>query len=203
MSNYMTMVVNSIIAVVQGAAASVQNILNGMANAARAAAATIGGILSQIASSIQSTVNQAAQAAGNAGNAITDAFSGAWNTVANAAVNFYNWLVGHSLWPDLMDALVSQTEAGMSQVKASFEKGLDGVAMGAPTIPELTAAMNITGPRAAGASPTQAAATPALSQPASITLPITINNQIDGATVARTVERRLIANRQLSAWRTA
>ncbi len=201
MSNYMTMVVNSIITVVQEAAVTVQNILNGMANAARSAASTIGGILSQIASSIQSTVNQAANAAGNAGNAITDAFSGAWNAVAGAATDFYNWLVGHSLWPDLMSSLVDQTEAGMSQVKAGFEKGLSGVVMGAPTIPELTAAMNITTLRVVGVSPTQTAPTPASSQPASVTLPVTV--QIDGTTVSRVIERRLITNRQLSAWRSA
>ena len=199
MSAYMGMVVNAIIATVQGAAVSVQGILNGMISAARNAANTIGGILSQIASSIQNTVNQAAQAAGAGGNAIYNAFSGAWDAVATAATNFYNWLTGHSLWPDLMESLVNQTQAGMSEVKATFEKGLSGLVLNAPTIPELTAAMNITAPRAVGASPTQAA--PTSTQPASVTLPVTV--QIDGVTVSRVIERRWIANRQLSAWRTA
>jgi len=201
MSNYMGMVVNAIIGTVQGAAVSVQGILNGMIGAARNAANTIGGILSQIASTIQNTVNQAAQAAGAGGNAIYNAFSGAWDQVATAATNFYNWLTGHSLWPDLMESLVNQTQAGMSEVKATFEKGLSGLVLNAPTIPELTAAMNITATRAAGASPTQAAPAPAASQPTSVTLPVTV--QIDGATVSRVIERRLIANRQLSAWRSA
>jgi hypothetical protein len=87
----------------------------------------------------------------------------------------------------------------MSEVKATFEKSLSGLVLNAPTIPELTAAMNITAPGAAGSSPIQAAPTPAPSQPASVTLPVTV--QIDGATVSRVIERRLIANRQLSAWR--
>ena len=199
MSNYMDMVVNAIIATVQAAAVSVQGVLNGMISAARNAAGTISGVLSQIASSIQSTVNQAANAAGNAGNTITNAFTGAWNTVANAATNFYNWLVGHSLWPDLMDALVNQTQAGMSEVKATFEKSLSGLVLNAPTIPELTAAMNITAPQAAAAPPTQPA--PASNPLSSVTLPVTV--QIDGAIVSRVIERRLIANRQLSAWRSA
>jgi len=200
MSNYMTMVVNAIIVIVQGAAANVQIVLNGMIGAAQSAASTIGGILAQIASSIQSMVSQAAGAAGSAGNAITDAFTGAWNTVANAATSFYNWLVGGSLWPDLMDMLVNQTQAGMSEVKATFEKSLSGLVLNAPTIPELTAAMNITAPQAvAAAPPTQAA--PMSNPLSSVTLPVTV--QIDGATVTRVIERRLIANRQLTAWRSA
>jgi phage-related protein len=186
MSNYMDMVVNAIITTVQGAAASVQGILNGMIDAARSAAGTIGEILSQIASSIQNTVNQAAGAAGSAGNAITGAFTGAWNAVATAATNFYNWLVGHSLWPDLMDALVSQTEAGMDQVKAAFGNGLGSVIINAPTAP----------------STSQPSPAPVVaSQLGSVTLPV--NVQIDGATVSRVIERRLITNRQLSAWRSA
>jgi phage-related protein len=201
MSAYMGMVVNAIIATVQGAAVSVQGILNGMISAARNAANTIGGILSQIASSIQNTVNQAAQAAGAGGNAIYNAFSGAWDAVATAATNFYNWLTGHSLWPDLMESLVNQTQAGMSEVKATFEKGLSGLVLNAPTIPELTAAMNITALRAAGTSPTQAAPTPALSQPTSITLPLTF--QVDGVTLTRVVVKRIISDKQLSVWRTA
>jgi hypothetical protein len=73
--------------------------------------------------------------------------------------------------------------------------------MGAPTIPELTAAMNITAPGAAEASPTQAASMSASNQQTSVTLPVTV--QIDGATVTRVIEKRLIANRQLSVWRSA
>jgi phage-related protein len=185
MATYMGMVVNAIIATVQGAAVDVQGILNGMISAARSAASMIGGILSQIASTIQSTVNQAAQAAGNAGNSITNAFSNAWNSVATAATNFYNWLVGHSLWPDLMDALVSQTEMGMGQIKTAFTEGLGGVMINAPRAPST-----------ASSSPSSIA-----TQLGSVTLPVTV--QIDGSTVSRVLEKRIIANRQLSAWRTA
>jgi phage-related protein len=185
MSNYMNAVVNTIITIVEGAAANVDKILGGMIDAARNAASIIGGILAGIAASIQGTVSQAANAAGAAGNAITSAFSGAWNAVATAATNFYNWLVGHSLWPDLMDALVTQTEAGMSEVKTAFQKNLGGVMINAPTMPS--------------ASPSPAA--PVASQLGSVTLPVIV--QIDGVTVSRVIERRLIANRQLSAWRSS
>jgi len=139
---------------------------------------------------------------------IVDAVGGFIKALHDAFEGFYNWLVGGSLWPDLMDSLISQTEAGMAGVLQAFQAGFGGITLAAPTIPELTipeltAAMNITGAQAARASPTQTAPTPALSHLASVTLPITINNQIDGATVSRVIERRLIANRQLSAWRSA
>jgi phage-related protein len=196
----MTGIANTVIGVVTAASGKLNEILGGMISAAQAAQSTIAGILASISSSIQSLTSQAAAAAGSAGTAITDAFSGAWNSVASAATTFYNWLVGGSLWPDLMDMLVSQTQAGMSEVKASFEKGLAGVVLNAPTIPGLTAAMNLTAPQAA-AGPTQAVPVPAASQPTSVTLPVTV--QIDGATVTRVIEKRLIANRQLSVWRSA
>jgi phage-related protein len=189
MSNYMNAVVNTIIGIVKGAAVNVQGVLNGMIDAARAAANIIGGILSQIWASIQSTVNQAAQAAGTAGSAITNAFTTAWNTVANAATSFYNWLVGGSLWPDLMDALVTQTEAGMDEMKAAFASGLGDVMINAPAAPS---------PSAAASS---SASAPSASELFSATLPVTV--QIDGTTVSRVIERRLISNRQLSAWRSA
>jgi phage-related protein len=187
MSNYMNAVVNAIIGIVKGAAVNVQVVLNGMINAAQAAANTIAGILSQIWTAIQNTINQAAAAAGTAGNAITNAFTSAWNTVANAATSFYNWLVGGSLWPDLMDALVTQTEAGMDEMKAAFASGFGDVMINAPTGPS--------------PSPATSGATSSPSELFSATLPVTV--QIDGATVSRVIERRLIANRQLSAWRSA
>ena len=197
----MTGIATTVIGVVTAASGKLNEILGGMISAAQAAQSTIAGILASISSSIQSMLAQAAAAAGTAGNWITDAFTGAWNTVADTATDFYNWLVGGSLWPDLMDMLVSQTQAGMSEVKASFEKGLGGVVLNAPTIPELTAAMNLTALGAAGASSTQTTPTPAPSQTTNVTLPVTV--QVDGATISRVVERRLIANRQLSAWRSA
>jgi phage-related protein len=197
----MTGIATTVIGVVTAASGKLNEILGGMISAAQAAQRTIAGILASIAASIQSMTSQAAAAAGSAGTAITDAFTGAWNSVASAATNFYNWLVGGSLWPDLMDMLVNQTQAGMGEVKASFEKGLAGVVLNAPTIPELTAAMNLTALGAAGASPTQTTPTPAPSQTTSVTLPVTV--QVDGATISRVIERRLIANRQLSAWRSA
>jgi hypothetical protein len=200
-SGLMTSIADTVIAIVTTASGKLNEILSGMINAAQAAQGVIAGILASIASSIKSMTSQAAAAAGAAGSTITDAFTGAWNTVANAATGFYNWLVGGSLWPDLMDMLVNQTQAGMSEVKASFEQGLAGVVLNAPTISELTAAMNLTAPQAAAATPTQAVPAPAASQPTSVTLPVTV--QIDGATVSRVIEKRLIANRQLSVWRSA
>jgi hypothetical protein len=86
----------------------------------------------------------------------------------------------------------------MSEVKATFEKGLSGLVLNAPTIPELTAAMNIARPESASAD--RAGASPAAT-PQTINIPITTTLQVDGATFTRVFERRLIANRQLSVWR--
>jgi phage-related protein len=148
--------------------------------------------------------------ASNAWNAVTSTISGALDAAASAVSSFWTWLVGGSAWQNGLDLLISVTDQKMGvlaalvqsridEMKAAYNSAMGSPTFGAPAVP--TAFM--TAAQAAGASPTQAAPTPALSQPASITLPITINNQIDGATISRVIERRLIANRQLSAWRSA
>ena len=190
MSKYMTAVVAAIVEIVKGAAVNVQGILNSMIGAAQSAASTIASILSQIASSIQGTVNQAASAAGTAGNAILGAFTGAWNAVSSAATNFYNWLTGHSLWPDLMDSLVNQTQAGMDEVKACFAKGLGGVVLNAPTISGLTAALNVATPQVAATAATTA--TTASDQASGMTLTIPVSVILDGEVITRQVEKRIV-----------
>ena len=128
----MTGIANTVIGVITAASGTLNSILGGMISAAQSAASTIASILSGIGGSIQGALSGAANAAANAGSDIVNGITGALDTVANAAGDFYDWLVGGSLWPDLMDMLVSQTQAGMSEVKASFEKGLAGIVMGAP-----------------------------------------------------------------------
>jgi len=174
---------------------AIEGAFDGLVGAAQGALRQVQAAFNQAQGIIASIVTPVVQST----QTVTDQFGNLWQGIYDGAQWLWQQLVGGSIWPDLMSALVDQTEAGMSQVKTSFEKGLGGVVMGAPTIPELTTAMNITAVRAAGTSPTRAAPTPALGQPASITLPITINNQIDGATVARTVERRMIMKHNLSA----
>jgi hypothetical protein len=192
----MTGIATTVIGVVTGASGKLNELLDGMIRAAQTAQSTIAGILAGIAKSIGDTVNQAAGIGGDLGKQIKDGLDAAGKTITN----FWDWLTGHSLWPDMLDLMVSQTQAGMSEVKASFEKGLAGVVLNAPTIPELTAAMNITRPESASADRT--GVSPAAT-PQTINIPITTSLQVDGATFTRVIERRLIANRQLSAWRSA
>jgi phage-related protein len=190
-----TGIADTVIEVVTAASGKLGEILAGMISAAQSAAATIAGILSGIGASIQGAMNQAGTAAGDAGSAIVNGITGALDTVADAATDFYNWLTGHSLWPDLMGSLVSQTEAGMADVMKAFEGGFGGITLAAPTIPDLITRTQVT--------PAQRSAETATAQsPAgmmqSISVPVTV--QVDGATVARTVEKRLISSRNLSAW---
>ena len=191
-----TGIADTVIGVVTAASGKLNEILAGMIQAAQGAATTISGILAGIAKGIADTVAAMGKAAGTGGNAIIDGFNNAWNTVAGAATSFYDWLTGHSLWPDLMASLVSQTEAGMADVLRAFQGGFGGITLAAPTIPDLIARTQVT-PAQRSAETGAASSSPAATMQ-SISVPVTV--QVDGATVARTVEKRLISSRNLSAW---
>ena len=168
----------------------------------------VSGFVSTTQGYMDSMGNAIQSSASDSWNAVTSTISGALDTAASAVSGFWNWLVGGSVWPEGLDELIAVTDEKMAILAAHVQEGIDemkdayGSAMGSPMFgaPAVPTGF-MTASQAAGASPTQAA--PASNPLSSVTLPITINNQIDGATISRTVERRLIANRQLSVWRSA
>jgi len=160
------------------------------------------GYMDSMGDSIQSS-------ASDAWTAVTSTISGALDTAASAVSGFWNWLVGGSAWQDGLDLLIRVTDQKMGvlaalvqeridEMKDAYSSAMGSPIFGAPAVPETLLAA----PAALGQGATAGStAAPAASQLSSVTLPVTV--QIDGATVARVVERRLIANRQLSAWRSA
>jgi phage-related protein len=149
-----------------------------------------------------------ASTASDAWNTVSNTISGALDTAASAVSGFWNWLVGGSEWQDGLDLLISVTDQKMAvlagivqsridEMKAAYSTAMGSPLFGAPAMPESWLGGGAGGAGGAAASPIVNVAPPQVS----VTTPITV--QVDGATVARTVERRLIANRQLSAWRSA
>jgi len=57
-------------------------------------------------------------------SAVTNTFTGAFDTITGAATEFWNWLVGGSLWPEGLADMRKQTIKGMTRVTASLAKSL-------------------------------------------------------------------------------
>lgn len=146
--------------------------------------------LSSAGDSIQDTLSAVQSATAPATNAVVDAFTSAFDTVSSAATGLWNFLVGGSVWTDMLDEMQSQTYSALGNIVGAFQ----GMSLSIPaTVPY---AIPYSSP-ATGSAPAAPTAAPASAS--QVTVPV--NVQVDGATVARTVERRLVMKRQLSAWR--
>jgi phage-related protein len=63
----------------------------------------------KIQQAVQSTTQETVAPTQSAMSAVTSTFQGAFNTISNAATGFYSWLVGGSLWPDMMNKMQTTT----------------------------------------------------------------------------------------------
>lgn len=206
-----------------GVAATVSGVWSGMQAAASSAWAAISGAVSRAVSALGAAITSGIAAAGaamSAGwsaiqaaasaawSAITSAISSAlsgmvsavsaalgqmvsefWNAVNSiiaAAQQLWASLVGGSIWTDMLAAMESQTQRSLSRISGMFE----GTFAGLPPLSVASAGLATAprGPSAAWAPSNMA-----------FTIPITTNVQVDGETVARTVEQRLIRQRQIAA----
>jgi hypothetical protein len=125
--------------------------------------------LSSATGSMKSTANSAS-------GSIQSALQGTWDAITSGAQNLWDTLTGHSIWPEMLGEMVSQTEDAMSQIQGAFGTGLAGVA---PIVQTNTPTM-APPPAAVPASPTTQ----------EITIPIIV--QLDGQQIQTFLERRLV-----------
>jgi hypothetical protein len=87
------------------------------------------GTWNSMTSGLQSTMQAAGpplqSATESVMNTVTGAFQGAFTTISNAATGFWNWLVGGSLWPDMLKRMNDQTDSATKQLTAAFQKLMD------------------------------------------------------------------------------
>jgi len=214
----------------------------------------------QVLGAVQGVGSGIQSATQSATSTVTNLFQQAFNTVATAASDFWNWLVGGSLWPEMLDQMKRITEIALSMVhdifviifnaiegaaSSTFESIASSAASGlASMVSSAQAALGqVTAIRSqmatAMAAPIRAAAIPSVGagwtpaapmnmslaemeaygqklaegifagtfgRPsaagpytgslANITLPVSV--QVDGVTVSRVVEQRMISQRQLA-----
>jgi hypothetical protein len=53
---------------------------------------------------------------------VTNAFQGAFDTISGAATGFWNWLTGHSLWPEMLASMTGQTRDYLIQIEDTFSR---------------------------------------------------------------------------------
>jgi len=124
-------------------------------------------------------------AAASAGQYISNAVTGAFNTIASGASDLWKWLTGGSVWTDMLNEMQSQTAAALGNIVGDFQGAFGSIALAAP---------EFTGYRAGGYE--APATAPALAAPLQTSITVPVQVQIDGATVTRTIETRLIRNRR-------
>jgi phage-related protein len=112
---------------------------------------------------------------------IKSMWDSALKSLGDAAKSLWDLLTGHSIWSDMLDQMVSQTQAAMSAIQAEFNQGLTGPTGIVPAIetahPGLAQAVGGVGAGAAvGAQ--------------AITLPIYV--YLDGQQIQTILERRLV-----------
>ena len=111
---------------------------------------------------------------------IKSMWDAAMKGLADAAKSLWNMLTGHSIWTDMLNQMVSQTQDAMSAIQGEFGQSFTGPSGIVPTVQ--SAAPTVTGGvagAAAGATEMQA-----------ITLPI--NVYLDGQQIQTILERRLV-----------
>ena len=86
--------------IVDGAVAEIQNMLGGLSNAAQ-----------------------------SAWESITSSFSDLGKSIIEGATNLYNTLIGGSIWTDMMQGMIRETNRGLNQIESSFRELTPQVSM--------------------------------------------------------------------------
>jgi len=167
---------------------TMQTFLNTLVSAVESAEQRIIASFNRIAAAAVACAAQAcaaaAQAAGCAASAAASAASAAASaassmaSLASSAQATSNQLVGHSIWPDMLERMQDLTHAALAGIVGDFQGAFGGIAVAAP----VAAAPPYTAPAERVVS--------APSMPQTITIPITV--KLDGETIARITERRLV-----------
>jgi phage-related protein len=144
----------------------------GLQSALGAAESFVGGVLG----SMQSAANAAV-------SYISSTISSAWSDVEASTQDFADKMYKHSIWPDMLTEMQRQTEVALGNIVSDFEGAFGNVALAAPT-PTMQ--------REGRVGLTEPVSVSLGSQ--SITVPITVT--LDGQTIARTVKKILLEQRQ-------
>jgi phage-related protein len=178
-ASFMTSAISAFQSSVSAAASFLNSILGSMQGAASAALGAVQSSVSSAVSFVSSTVSTMQSAASSALSSVGSAFSDTWNAITSGAQDLWNTLVGGSVWTDMLAKMESQTYLALGNITDAFK----GMSL---TIPAAV-------PYSAGASsPAGASTTIASTIPVTLTNTIPVTVKMDGQTIAKTVESRIV-----------
>jgi len=93
------------------------NVWNEIQNAVVSGVKAIQNALGSLWKGFQDTLNGIQNATGNTLKSIQDAFAAAGNAIVSGAQGLANALVGHSIWTDMLERMVSVTEKSLGKIK--------------------------------------------------------------------------------------
>jgi hypothetical protein len=160
--------------VIQGAAAAgISGVTTALAGGGAAIASAWGSAMSQLEADASGAVAS-----------IEGFFANLGSTVASEVSNLSDTLIGHSLWTDMLEAMVSQTQDNLGKVTDSFKQTAAAIP---PLIPTIVGS-NL---------PSPAAPAP---QTGSSQLPLQNQTvvQLNGQTIASIFEQKMIRQRKLA-----
>jgi len=86
-------------------------------------------IVDKAVADIQNMLSGLADAAQNTWKSITSAFTDFGNSIVEGATDLYNMLVGGSIWTDMMEEMINETDRSLGQIAESFNKLTPQVSM--------------------------------------------------------------------------
>jgi len=170
---------NAIKGTLQSACDGMQSIWQGFSDFMSSAISGFQGAVSSASSWLSSTLSGMEAAASSAASWISSTISSAWSQVETSTKDLTDKMYKHSIWPDMLAAMQSQTEEALGNIVGEFQGAFGNVALSVP-------AMGAIREPAASAAPAFASQ--------SITIPITVT--LDGQVIAKTVKKTLIEQRQ-------
>jgi phage-related protein len=144
---------------------------------------TVQGALTSTQAAVQSTFTTMQSTATPVLTQIQNAVSGTMNAIGSAATDLWNTLVGHSVWTEMLATMEDQTKDTMASIHQAFTSGVAAIPSAVAIAP--------TAPNASVGNVAQSI----ISQPTSITIPITVT--LDSQVISKTVEKRMVTNWQL------
>jgi phage-related protein len=178
--------------ILNGAISAMQSAWSGFTSWLSSGISTAQSAVSSAAATVSSTISTMQGAASSAASSIQSTLSGAWNAITTGATDLWNALVGHSIWTDLMETMQAQTYSALGNIADAF--GHMSV-----TIPSTLAYS----PAATSTPAPSQALTPSAAEPGSFSFTIPITVTLDGQTISRQVETRIVRRANIRAKKVA
>ena len=80
------------------------------------------GAIDQVTSAFGGVGKEVQPGTQSAMTAVTDTFQETFDAISGAATGFWNWLTGHSLWPDMLGKMSGQTRDYLIQIGDTFSR---------------------------------------------------------------------------------